>query len=260
MLTPSDIAAAAWAIESGKPAGRGVGGGLYNGMGLLPGAIGYRGAGSARPCPRRRHQAGARRPARPAQQSHRPGCLALERSRLEAEARSAEELRERNQLRAGLLATIGQDVEPRLSAITNGVNDLRRSGSSDKALVSTVGSEVEKLRRYLSNLLDLGPESDQRPVAAGDVTIDLFRRAVSKGGDEVHLTPKEYSVLAELAKYPGRVLSHAHLLRTAWGPAQENQIDYLRVAVRGLRQKLEDEPSEPKLILNEPGVGYRLIA
>jgi two-component system sensor histidine kinase KdpD len=74
----------------------------------------------------------------------------------------------------------------------------------------------------------------------------------------VHLTPKEYAVLAELAKHPGRVLSHAHLLRSAWGPAHENQADYLRVAVRALRQKLEADPSQPALILNEPAVGYRL--
>jgi two-component system sensor histidine kinase KdpD len=76
----------------------------------------------------------------------------------------------------------------------------------------------------------------------------------------VHLTPKEYAVLAELAKHPGRVLSHAHLLRTAWGPAQEKQSDYLRVTVRALRQKLEADPSNPRLIVNEPAVGYRLIA
>jgi two-component system sensor histidine kinase KdpD len=83
---------------------------------------------------------------------------------------------------------------------------------------------------------------------------------VSRSGERVHLTPKEYAVLAELAKHPGRVLSHAHLLRTAWGPAQEGQTDYLRVAVRSLRQKLEADPAQPKLILNEPAVGYRLAA
>jgi len=55
------------------------------------------------------------------------------------------------------------------------------------------------------------------------------------------------------------VLTHAHLLRTVWGPAQQEQIDYLRVAIRALRQKLEASPSEPRLILNEPGVGYRLV-
>jgi DNA-binding response OmpR family regulator len=112
----------------------------------------------------------------------------------------------------------------------------------------------------LSNLLELEPASDQQPITAGHLTIDLFQRAVLRAGKEVHLTPKEYSVLAELAKHPGRVLSHDHLLRTAWGPAQEGQTEYLRVAIRALRQKLESEPSQPKLIVNEPGIGYRLLA
>ena len=65
-------------------------------------------------------------------------------------------------------------------------------------------------------------------------------------------------MLAELAKHRGRVLSHAHLLRAAWGPAQERQTEYLRVAVRGLRQKIERDPKQPRIIINEPAVGYRL--
>lgn len=80
-----------------------------------------------------------------------------------------------------------------------------------------------------------------------------------KAGEPVHLAPKEYGILAELAKHPGRVLTHAHLLRSVWGPAQERQIEYLRVAVRGLRQKLESDPSNPAIIINEPAVGYRLL-
>ena len=106
--------------------------------------------------------------------------------------------------------------------------------------------------------MDLSPESDQRPLEVDGIAIDLFRRVVFRNGDEVHLSPKEYAVLAELAKHPGRVLTHAHLLRTAWGPAQEGQIDYLRAAVRALRQKLERNPSRPALIVNEPAIGYRL--
>ena len=62
----------------------------------------------------------------------------------------------------------------------------------------------------------------------------------------MHLTPKEYAVLAELAKHPGRVLTHEHLLRTVWGPAQERQTEYLRVAIRSLRQKLEANPGIPR--------------
>ena len=74
----------------------------------------------------------------------------------------------------------------------------------------------------------------------------------------MHLTPKEFALLAELAKQAGRVLTHTQLLRAVWGPAQQDQIDYLRVAIRSLRQKLERDPAEPELIVNEPAVGYRL--
>lgn len=105
----------------------------------------------------------------------------------------------------------------------------------------------------------MGPASDEKPVEVAGVKIDLFNRLVSKDGEEVHLTPKEYAVLSELAKYPGRVLSHSHLLRAAWGPAQERQTEYLRVAVRAIRQKLERDPTQPKIIINEPAVGYRLV-
>ncbi|TMJ11754.1 MAG: DUF4118 domain-containing protein [Alphaproteobacteria bacterium] len=187
-------------------------------------------------------------------------ALALERAGLERQAREFATLRERDRIRLALLASIGQDVKPRLAAIMAAARALRRGGSSDKALVSSVAGEAAKLNLYIDNLLTLSPASEQKPVMAGAVTIDLFRRLVLKDGAEIHLTPKEYVVLAELAKHPDRVLSHAYLLRTAWGPAHEAQIDYLRVAVRALRQKLERDPSRPEIIINEPAVGYRLKA
>jgi two-component system sensor histidine kinase KdpD len=186
-------------------------------------------------------------------------ALALERARLETEAREFSTVRERDRLRESLLASIGEDLKRPLSAISGAVSELRRNGSGDKEALSTIGSEASKLQRYLSNLLDLSPGSDQKAIEVNGVTIDLFRRAVSKDGAAVHLTPKEYAVLAELAKQPGRVLSHEHLLRTAWGPAQERQTEYLRVAIRSLRQKLEKDPAHPALIINEPAVGYRLV-
>ena len=143
-----------------------------------------------------------------------------------------------------MLASIGQDLRPRLTAIERAVRELRRSGQGDKAAASTIGSEAMQLDRYIANLIELGPEADQPPVESGGVTIDLFQpHRVASDGEDVHLTPKEYAVLAELAKHRGRLLTHAYLLRTVWGPAQERQIEYLRVAVRALRQKLEAEPA-----------------
>ena len=102
-------------------------------------------------------------------------------------------------------------------------------------------------------------EIAERPVRRGDVEIDLVARLVRKGGEEIHLTPKEYAFLAELARNAGRVITHAQLLRAVWGPGHESDVEYLRVAARGIRRKLEDNPASPNLIRNEPGVGYRLM-
>ena len=96
-------------------------------------------------------------------------------------------------------------------------------------------------------------------VKCGMVEIDLPARLVRKAGEEVHLTPKEYGFLAELAKSAGRVVTHAALLRSVWGAGHETDVEYLRVAARGIRLKLEDDPAQPALIRNEPGVGYRLL-
>jgi len=96
-------------------------------------------------------------------------------------------------------------------------------------------------------------------VRQGDVEIDLALRLVRKAGQEVHLTPKEYGFVAELAKNPGKVVTHSSLLREVWGPGHETDVEYLRVAARGVRRKLEDDPARPCLIRNEPGVGYRLV-
>ena len=97
-------------------------------------------------------------------------------------------------------------------------------------------------------------------VRVGAVEIDLLARIVRRDGVEVHLAPREYAMLAELAVHVGKVVTHAHLLRAVWGPGHEEDVEYLRVAARGIRRKLEDGASgAPSLIRNEPGVGYRLV-
>ncbi len=259
-LTPGDSAVAALVLERGEPAGRGVDRALPTEWQFHPvrsGEAVLAAVGLARD--------DGVPPVRADQRQLLENlldqlALALERERAEEEARELSRVRERDQVRAVLLSSIGQDLGPPLKAIEEAARALRRSGGGDRTLVSAIAGETVTIERYLSNLLALGSGDDERPIAAGDVAIDLFRRTVSRGGEPVHLTPKEYAVLAELAKHRGRVLTHVHLLRTVWGPAQEGQIDYLRVAIRSLRQKLEANPSEPALILNEPAVGYRLSA
>ena len=259
-LTPSDLAAAALTLETGKPAGRRTSQAQPAEWVFYPvqsegGPIAAAGLARDDGMP-------------PFEDAHLQlltslldqVALALERARLESQTRQFATVRERDRLRSALLGSIGEDLRPPLAAISSAVRELRRSGTADNALVLSIGGETAKLERYVSNLLKLDPASDQKPVTAGSVSIDLFQRTVSRDGKNVHLTPKEYAVLAELAKHPGRVLSHEHLLRTAWGPAQETQTEYLRVAVRALRQKLERNPGRPEIIINEPAVGYRLIA
>ena len=119
----------------------------------------------------------------------------------------------------------------------------------------------EMLARVRTALRRRARESGEVPLLRlGAVEIDFERRLVRRDGAEVRLTPKEYGFLTELARHPGRVLTHAHLLRAIWGPAHLNDVEYLRVVVRALRMKLEVDPGAPALIRNEPGVGYRLMA
>jgi two-component system KDP operon response regulator KdpE len=93
---------------------------------------------------------------------------------------------------------------------------------------------------------------------SGDLSVDLVRRHVTRGGHEVKLSPKEFELLRHLVMHAGKVLTHRHLLREVWGPAQAEEVQYLRVFIRGLRQKLEPDPTRPTHILTELGVGYRL--
>lgn len=257
-LTPGDLAVAALVFESGEPAGRGVGRAVPTDWQFHP----IRSGSSVTAVMGLARDDGA--PPVHSDQLLLLGnlldqvALALERGRLESEAREFARVRERDQVRSVLLSTIGQDLGPRLKAIGDAARELRRAGDGDKAVISGIGTETARIERYLTNALALGSESDERPIELGDISIDLFKRTILRDGEPVHLTPKEYAVLAELAKHRGRVLTHAHLLRTVWGPAHETQIDYLRVAIRALRQKLERDPSNPVLIVNEPAVGYRL--
>ena len=93
---------------------------------------------------------------------------------------------------------------------------------------------------------------------SGELAVDLVRRHVTRDGHEVKLSPKEFDLLRHLVMHAGKVLTHRHLLREVWGPAQADEVQYLRVFIRGLRHKLEPDPTRPTHILTELGVGYRL--
>ncbi|MGC4407859.1 response regulator [Rhizobium rosettiformans] len=90
------------------------------------------------------------------------------------------------------------------------------------------------------------------------LTIDPVKRLVSRGGEFVHLTPKEYDLLLLLARHTGRVVTHRTLLTSVWGPAHGDDLHYLRVFIGQLRQKIERDPTQPRIVRTEPGVGYRM--
>lgn len=96
-------------------------------------------------------------------------------------------------------------------------------------------------------------------VRAGDLEIDLRLRIVRRSGVEIRLSSREYSLLAELARAAGKVVTHRQLLKAIWGPDRTEHVEYLRVFVQQLRQKLEETPAAPRLLLTEMGVGYRLV-
>jgi len=101
-------------------------------------------------------------------------------------------------------------------------------------------------------------ETAPRIVRRGDISIDLDRRVVTRGGEELHLTRKEHEVLAMLARHAGRVVTHERVLAACWGAGEDPRVEYLRIVIRNLRQKLEAPGPVGSVIANELGVGYRL--
>jgi len=118
-----------------------------------------------------------------------------------------------------------------------------------------VGELLARLRVALRHRLR--SEGAEPVVTVGDLTVDLVKRLVTRAGEPIRLSPREYDLLAQLVKGAGKVVTHKQLLTAVWGPAHEQDVQYLRVFVGQLRQKVEPDPSAPALILTEPGVGYR---
>jgi len=104
----------------------------------------------------------------------------------------------------------------------------------------------------------LGSQKSQ-VITAGQVVIDLALHQVTRSGEEVRLTATEFKLLAYLAANAGRVLTNRSILSHVWDPADADRVEYLRVYIRQLRKKLEDDPDHPRMIRNEPGIGYRFM-
>ncbi len=122
-----------------------------------------------------------------------------------------------------------------------------------------VGELLARVRANLRRSRAAGGEDAQSTCRFGDIEIDRPARLVRRGGQEVHLTPIEYRLLSTLVANAGRVLTHRQLLREVWGPQHAEQTHYLRIYMGHLRQKLEDDPAQPRHLLTETAVGYRLL-
>ncbi len=122
--------------------------------------------------------------------------------------------------------------------------------------------DTEELLARIRAALRRVPHASPQPVVIriDDLEIDLARRLVTRGEDPVHLTRTELTLLEQLARNPGKLLTQEHLLREVWGPGYGTESNYLRVYVGQLRKKLGDDATRPRLILTEPGIGYRWIA
>jgi two-component system, OmpR family, KDP operon response regulator KdpE len=160
-------------------------------------------------------------------------------------------LREWSRLPIVVLSAHGDDAA-KVRALDEGADDYVTKPFSMPELLA-------RMRVALRHAAASG-ETGESVIRAGDVEIDLGRRIVTRAGQEVHLTPTEYGLLRFLAQHAGRVITHGHLLRSVLGPGYDDSTGMLRVYVAGLRKKLEPDPSQPRILLTEPGVGYRLRA
>jgi two-component system KDP operon response regulator KdpE len=119
-----------------------------------------------------------------------------------------------------------------------------------------VGELLARMRTAIRHRMQRKAETPILRV--GKLEIDNLRHRVSRGGEEVKLTPKEFELLSFLTRYAGKVVTHKQILTAVWGPAHTEDTQYLRVYIGHLRQKLEDNPDDPKVITTEPGIGYRV--
>lgn len=157
------------------------------------------------------------------------------------------EVRETSDLPIIVLSVRAQEVD-KVEALDRGANDY----------VAKPFGVAELMARVRAVLRPRAAKDGRQVVESGPLKIDLDRLVVSRAGAEIHLSRKEWDLLAFFARHPDHVLTHRHILREVWGPAHLDDTAYLRVYVNQLRQKLEDDPTRPRLIVTDPGVGYRL--
>ena len=149
-----------------------------------------------------------------------------------------------------LILSVRDDEQGKVAALDAGAEDYVTKPFSTPELLARLRTAQRKTR----------PEEEVSVFKSGDLIVDLTARVVTRGGHEIKLTATEYALLRLFVRYPGRVLTHRYILREIWGPKSEEHRQYLRVYVTHLRQKIEADPTKPRLIKTEPGIGYRFEA
>ncbi|MGH2771554.1 MAG: response regulator [Actinomycetota bacterium] len=147
-----------------------------------------------------------------------------------------------------VVLTIREEQEEKVAILESGADDYVTKPFGMEELVARMRAVM---RRATAD------EDAKSVLTFGEFEVDLSRRLVRRNGLAVHVTPKEYGILEALVTNPGKLLTHRWLLNRVWGPGYDAEVEYLRVFVAGLRKKLEADPSRPRWILTDPGVGYR---
>jgi two-component system KDP operon response regulator KdpE len=148
-----------------------------------------------------------------------------------------------------LILSVRDDERGKVEALDLGADDYVTKPFGMEELIARVRTALR--HRFQA-------QGEQPVFAAGDLSVDLVRRIVKLRGNEVKLSPKEYDILKLLVTHAGKVLTHRQMLTQVWGPAHTEDAQYLRVAIRSLRLKIERDPTRPQFIQTEAGVGYRL--
>jgi two-component system KDP operon response regulator KdpE len=145
-----------------------------------------------------------------------------------------------------------------LSAVGDEREKVRAlDAGADDYITKPFGTD-ELLARLRAALRRVSEDGGEPTIDLGGLVIDLAARTVARDGEEIHLTPIEFGLLRVLALHRGKLVTHRQLLRDVWGPAYEDETHYLRVHVAHIRAKIEREPSRPRHLITEPGIGYRL--
>lgn len=140
-----------------------------------------------------------------------------------------------------------------LRGFDTGVDDYIIKPFNSKELLARIRAVMKRSKQPTN-------ETKESVIECGDLSIDIARRRVSRGGTEVKLTRTEFNLLMELAKSRDQVVTHEQLLISIWGPEYRDDIDYLRAFIRYLRKKVEEDPANPKMIITSQGVGYMLAS